>query len=290
MAIQTINDALPNGDSPRKINEKINANFTDQTNAASRLVGTERGQVPVIGSNFYEHLRQSSVILTAANLPDLNALKGLTGKVSFSAANTVPDRPSADSWEIEEFSRGYGGTTWAYGARQGGKIWVRGWSTMSNDKNYSDWGYIYTSGNTKLDTNGAVSPSSPTIDLYSDRIETNGDGSRMNPEFVRNGVGDYTIKNTTGLRDDGWYIKIPNDMNGNPKVAVAIDIDKDGNLSVKTYKRTFSMETFTFGPDLSEPLDIPEGRWIDLRFNDLPEEELEEPTEEEVPVEEEPKD
>lgn len=273
MAIQIPNPGTGNGatgDNEFVLWSKVKDNFSDQTNAASRLVGTATGQVPVIGSNFYEHLRKSSLILSTSNLTALSDLKGLSGRVSFSAANTVPDRPSHDSWEVEEISRGYGGTTWAYGARQGGKIWVRGWSTMSNDQNYTNWGYIYTSANTKLDTNGAIAPSSPTIDLYSDRIETNSDGERMNPEFVRNGVGDYTIKNTTGLRDEGWYIKIPNDLNGNPKVAVAVDTDKDGNLSIKTYRRIFSMETFTFIPDLETPLDIPEGRWIDLRFNDLP--------------------
>ena len=128
---------------------------------------------------------------------------------------------------------------------------------------------LWTDKNTKLDTNGALAPSSPTIDLYSDRIETNSDGEKMNPEFIRNGVGDYTIKNTTGLREnDGWYIKIPNDMNGNPKVAVTLD-DTDGVITLKTYARIFDMTTFKFVPDLDQPLDIPDGRWIDLRFNDL---------------------
>lgn len=47
MAIQTINLAVPGGDTPRSANTKINANFTDQTNAASRLVGTGAGQVPL---------------------------------------------------------------------------------------------------------------------------------------------------------------------------------------------------------------------------------------------------
>lgn len=273
MAIQIPNPGTGNGasgDNEFVLWSKVKDNFSDQTNAASRLVGTEKGQVPVIGSNFYEHLRKSVSISSLDVGDDLDNLKGMTGVFQSNINTSVVNKPSKDTYDFIETSFINSGVTWAYGARQKGKIWVRNWGSQSIDTNYSAWGYIYTSANTKLDTNGAIAPSSPTIDLYSDRIETNADGEKMNPEFVRNGVGDYTIKNTTGLREnDGWYIKIPNDMNGNPKVAVAVDTDKDGNLSIKTYRRIFSMETFTFIPDLETPLDIPEGRWIDLRFNDL---------------------
>ena len=279
MAIQIPNLGTGNGSSGENelvIRQKYNANFSDRTNAASRLVGGATGNVPDIGSNFYEHLRKSVSISSLDVGDDLDGLKGMAGLFSSNINTSVVNKPSKDTYDFIETSFVNSGVTWAYGARQKGKIWVRNWGSQSIDPNYSAWGYLYTSANTKLDTNGAISPSSPTIDLYSDRIDTNADGARMNPEFVRNGVGDYTVKNTTGLREnDGWYIKIPNDMNGNPKVAVVVDTDIDGNLSIKTYKRTFSMETFTFIPDLETPLDIPEGRWIDLRFNDLPQENLE---------------
>lgn len=39
MAIQIVNLAVPNGDTPRSANTKINANFSDQTHAASKAIG-----------------------------------------------------------------------------------------------------------------------------------------------------------------------------------------------------------------------------------------------------------
>lgn len=47
MAIQTVNLAVPNGDTPRSANTKINANFTDQDNAASRLLGATKDRIPL---------------------------------------------------------------------------------------------------------------------------------------------------------------------------------------------------------------------------------------------------
>lgn len=52
MAIQTVNiGAVPNdgtGDNPRTGISKLNDNFTDPANAASKLVGTATGQIPII--------------------------------------------------------------------------------------------------------------------------------------------------------------------------------------------------------------------------------------------------
>ena len=53
MAIQIVNLAVPNGDTPRSANTKINANFSDQTNAASRLLGSGKEQVP-LGKDVYK--------------------------------------------------------------------------------------------------------------------------------------------------------------------------------------------------------------------------------------------
>lgn len=273
MAIQIPNPGTGNGatgDNEFVLWTKVKDNFSDQTNAASKLVGTAAGQIPLSEQTMKAAFSPSGVVMdtTTSVIPAV----GGYGVIRYSSLTSGPYGTSrATVIEIPTINT------------VGSNLQIAvPWASSQGEKDvhirYKDssvtqptaWGKVYTTANTKLDTNGAIAPSSPTVDLYSDRIETNSDGEKMNPEFVRNGVGDYTIKNTTGLRDEGWYIKIPNDMNGNPKVAVAIDTDKDGNLSIKTYKRTFSLETFTFGPDLNEPLDIPEGRWIDLRFNDLP--------------------
>lgn len=157
-----------------------------------------------------------------------------------------------------------------------------------NGLKWDKWAKYYSTRNTDdQNTNGYLKPSSPILKIEAEHMWGNADGENMGATYTKKGVGDYEIAGTTGIRDDGWYIEIPNDINGNPKVAVTLETSDDGIVHLKTYKRVFNMETFTFEPDLDQPLDIPEGRWIDLRFNDLPEEPI---VEEEVPVEEDPKD
>ena len=149
-----------------------------------------------------------------------------------------------------------------------GQISTRGFSKVSG-ATLGTWNHYYNTGNTTVDGNGLLKPSSPVLRVFNDRIEGNTDGDKMAATYTKNGVGDYTITGTTGLRTDGWYITVPNDMNGNPKVAITLE-DIDGVITLKTYVRIFDMTTFKFVPDLDQPLDIPDGRWIDLRFNDLP--------------------
>lgn len=123
-------------------------------------------------------------------------------------------------------------------------------------------------GNTTVDSNGFLKNASPIVQVYSDKIELNDDAKQQDIEFTKNGIGDYNISGTSGLSTDGWYIELPIDMNGNPKVAVTLE-ETDGVITLKCYKRVFSMQTFTFGPDLDSPMDVPDGRWIDIRLVEL---------------------
>lgn len=72
MAIQTINLAVPGGDTPRSANTKINANFSDQTNAASKLVGKGAGKVPLSEQVF--EVFSTAVPQEAVGAADLNTL------------------------------------------------------------------------------------------------------------------------------------------------------------------------------------------------------------------------
>ena len=130
---------------------------------------------------------------------------------------------------------------------------------------------LYTDKNTNKGTNGVLSAKSPVTHLYHDRVEHTGDDLELQPiEFVKNGVGNYTLKNTTGLAQEGWYIVIPQDANGNQLVAVEYE-DNNGDINIRTYKRKFDFEQAKIVADHDNPLDIPETRWIDLRFNDIKE-------------------
>ncbi|EPG4685671.1 pyocin knob domain-containing protein, partial [Acinetobacter baumannii] len=75
---------------------------------------------------------------------------------------------------------------------------------------------------------------------------------------------------------EGWYIEVPKDANGNTVVAVEYSTLENGDLSIKTYKRKFDVEKAAIVADLENPLDIPEGRWIDIRLHEEPEPEPEE--------------
>ncbi|MNV54458.1 hypothetical protein D3C71_1466530 [compost metagenome] len=98
------------------------------------------------------------------------------------------------------------------------------------------------------------------------------------------GVGNYLIKGSLGFAQEGWYVEVPKDANGNTVVAVVYETLENGDISIKTYKRKFDIELAAVVADLSNPLDIPEGRWIDIRLYEEPEPEFEEPLSE-TPVE-----
>lgn len=244
-----------------------NGSLIPANTAASRLVGESFGNVMQVGA-----------FGLGGSAPKIDntvytALKDVTTTGFFSIYAQLTDAPigssqayfrgamtnirRADSPDVVQLVTYLNGTTPTLYAR------------VASPSAANTWSKLYSNTNTTLDGNGALKPSSPVLRVFSDCITGNDDGEAMGATYTKNGVGDYTITGTTGLRTDGWYVVIPNDMNGNPKVAITLD-DTDGVITLKTYVRIFDMTTFKFVPDLEQPLDIPDGRWIDLRFNDLP--------------------
>lgn len=271
MTIQVPNPGTGNGqtgDNEFVLWSKVKSNFEDQTNAASKLIGSALGQVP-LAEQTYKAAFGDVLIRKQASSDNCNNFEGGTQYIIGTATTlnspvfagdtqaTIETRVNYKSERRHQIAIGY--STQKLAIRQ----------TLDGGATYNDWAYFYSTKNTTLDSNGALKPSSPVLQVYATEMTGNSDGDAMAATYTKNGVGDYTISGTTGLRSDGWYIVIPNDMNGNPKVAVTLD-DTDGVITLKTYARIFDMTTFKFVPDLEQPLDIPDGRWIDLRFNDLP--------------------
>lgn len=140
----------------------------------------------------------------------------------------------------------------------------------------SEWFNFVVQGlNATVDTNGFWKAASPIIKLMGDgTIETN-DQSR-GAEAVRVGRGVYEISGVLGFNSspewggvDGGFV-IPNNNNGLPLLWVDYEIKEDGCIIVKTYHRTHDnvpkfarneIEGFSDG----DPIDIPNGRWLDLR-------------------------
>ena len=139
------------------------------------------------------------------------------------------------------------------------------------------WSLARTTANTTVDGNGFVKAASPIVKLFADKIELNDEAQRQNVEFEKLGVGDYLIKGSSGFAQEGWYIETPKDANGNILFSMVYTTLESGDISVKTYKKKFDLETASIVADLDNPVDITENRWIDLRLQELPQPEIEMP-------------
>lgn len=140
------------------------------------------------------------------------------------------------------------------------------------------WRKLLNTGNTTVDSNGFIKNASPVIKLYADHIDSNiGEA----PEFERTDIGHYQVIGTNGLRlDDGWYIETPHDKNGNKYFNVEWEQDvepetdagilkepADVTLTIRCYERVWNPQKGQY--DNGDPVDIPDGRWIDLRLNEV---------------------
>lgn len=147
----------------------------------------------------------------------------------------------------------------------------------NNSGTWSNWFNLLTTQNTTTDGNGFIKAASPVVKLFQSHIELNNDAAKQPITFDKLGTGDYLIKGSLGFAQEGWYIEVPKDANGNTVVAVEYSTLENSDLSIKTYKRKFDVEKAAIVADLENPLDIPEGRWIDIRLHEEPEPEPEEP-------------
>lgn len=267
MAIQTINLTVPGGDTPRSANTKINANFSNQTHAASRLVGTAAGNVMEVGAFGFGSSSAKGATNPAQALDASELAK--TQMYSFR------DTPAV----------GYGiGLGWGAGTRAafilqsavGNKLYYMNVGNTAAAINTPE--RLVTSGeflilglNTTKDANGFLKGASPVIDMYDNKIDLNQDAEQQGGiTFEKLGVGDYLVKGSLGFAQEGWYIETPKDTNGNVLVAVVETQLENNNLSIKAYAKRFDDETGDIVPNLTKPRDIPDGRFISLRLHELP--------------------
>jgi hypothetical protein len=140
---------------------------------------------------------------------------------------------------------------------------------------WSPWVEIKHSANTTIDSNGFVKNASPIVKLFLDKVELNEEAQLQEITFEKLGIGDYLIKDSSGFSQEGWYVETPKDANGNVLFSVIYTTLENGDISVKTYKKKFDLETASIIADLDNPVDITENRWIDLRLQELPQPEIE---------------
>lgn len=270
MTIQTINlgDAPSGagGDTFRATGVKINENFSNPANAASRQVGLSNG-------NLVEKQNIGSAALTArpsaASGLSLDALQA--GAIVFSDQDVGKPLNSPNFLYSMILTQNtdpegiYGRTQIAFDYLESNMA-IR----AKGIADWRPWAYFLTTLNTTVDSNGFIKAASPIIRLFADKIEPNDEAKAQECVFEKLGLGDYLIKGSSGLAQGGWYIETPKDANGNVLFSVIYGTLDNGDISVKTYKKKFDLETASIVADLAQPVDISDGRWIDIRLQELP--------------------
>ena len=274
MAIQTVktgaavNDGT--GDDARTAFTKINQNFTDNSHAASRGVGTEAGNVMEVGAF------GSGVPITMLSTDVKNKLALAVGNIA------LPQGVPADA----EGGALPAGILMSLPWRTGGastiakQLFFGAYTSdfkirerPSAGAAYSPWRTVYHTDNTTKDANGFIKAASPVVKLFADKIELNNEAAQQSITFEKLGVGDYLVKGSTGFAQEGWYIEMPKDANGNVLVAVVYEQLANNDISVKTYDYMLNKKG-RIVPDLETPLDIPSTRCLDLRLQALPQSDI----------------
>lgn len=263
MAIQRINlGTAPSGtggDTNRSAFTKIDGNFADTTHAASRLVGTAAGNVMEVGAF---GLGASPIDYSGL---DYNNYPRIT---TFFRSNGGINSPQDGFW-IQGIAqhidnRGY---QLAIPINNNPRIFIRN-NQYGGD--WSPWYELKSTLNTSIDGNGFIKAASPIVKLFSDKIELNAEAKLQPITLEKLGVGDYLVKGSLGFAQEGWYIEMPKDANGNVLVAVVYEQLDNNDISVKTYAKKFDEETGDVVANTAKPRDIPATRWIDLRLQALP--------------------
>jgi len=129
------------------------------------------------------------------------------------------------------------------------------------------WKKWWGETNTTVDTNGFIKRASPVVKLYgTGEVECNEEAEGVTASRETEGV--YRVMGSSGLSLEGWTVEIPQDINGNFLCFVDIKSADDGMLTISVFRRRFDVDTAMI--IAGDPMDIPDGRWIDLRL-DMPE-------------------
>ena len=273
MAIQTVNlGTAPTGaggDTFRSTGAKINENFTNPVHAASRMVGMGPGDLSLV-VDLRRSLGQNSIATALPAGWDLNNLSA--GDFAFYSATANPNSPPLEYGTLYA-SRGYADDKQLHVT--GFDYFNGGLVTRAKQNGiWSAWAKHYHTLNTTVDSNGFIKAASPVIQLFTDKIQANAEALLQNPEFEKVDVGHYLIKGTEGFAQEGWWIEVPTDSNGNKICAVEYQTLDSGDLEVKTFKKKLN-EDGDIVANLDAPVDIPsnkngEPRWIDIRLHSTP--------------------
>ncbi|EMF5636957.1 hypothetical protein MMD36_000150 [Acinetobacter baumannii] len=266
MTIQTVNlGTAPTGaggDTFRSTGAKMNENFTNNTHAASRLVGTQAGNVMEVGAFGFGYMGSSHL-----NVNTLSDVKNIVQNQSriFRADSGSVFQLYAPTLYLKTQDTNVAISSGPFS----GDVKAAGWTDGSSD--FTAKYFFRTSSNTTVDANGFLKNASPVVKLFADKIEPNDEAAEQPLSFEKPGVGHYLVKGSSGFAKEGWWIEIPTDTHGNKICAVEYQTLENGDLEIKTFKKKLNDEGDIVA-NLDAPIDIPnnangEPRWIDIRLN-----------------------
>ncbi|MDB0142218.1 hypothetical protein CTY80_00525 [Acinetobacter nosocomialis] len=268
MTIQTVNlGSAPTGaggDTFRSTGAKMNENFTNNTHAASRYVGTASGNVMEVG--VFGFGGAGSVVSDISTVTDARNALGNQSKIFRVDGGSVLQLYSPALHLKSSDTH----VAVSFGALSG-DVKIIGWTDSST--NLTAQYFLRTSSNTTVDANGFLKNASPVVKLFADKIEPNDEAAEQPLSFEKPGIGHYLVKGSSGFAKEGWWIEIPTDTHGNKICAVEYQTLENGDLEIKTYKKKMNEEGDIVA-NLDAPIDIPnnangEPRWIDIRLNSI---------------------
>ncbi|HCD9528251.1 phage tail fiber protein [Acinetobacter baumannii] len=266
MTIQTVNlGTAPTGaggDTFRSTGAKMNENFTNNTHAASRYVGTAAGNVMEVGAfglggTGTSHLNVNSLSDVKNIVQNQSRIFRADGGNIFQLYAPTLYMKTQDTNVAISFGL------------FSGDVKAAGWTDGSSD--FTAKYFFRTSSNTTVDANGFLKNASPVVKLFADKIEPNEEAAEQPLSFEKLGIGHYLVKGSSGFAKEGWWIEIPTDTHGNKICAVEYQTLENGDLEIKTFKKKMNDEGDIVA-NLDAPIEIPtnangEPRWIDIRLN-----------------------
>lgn len=147
-------------------------------------------------------------------------------------------------------------------------------STLTNPVNGGTWrkrDVPVIGASATVDGNGFIKSASPIVKLFGNgSSELNEESAGVTTERLSEGV--YRLSGSLmGFHSDGlWDVEVPSDDNKQPLIWVKSTIEANGDIIVKTYHRTHPnapkfAQNVIEGYNDGDPIDIPSGRWVDLR-------------------------
>ncbi|WP_425085987.1 hypothetical protein [Yersinia intermedia] len=241
--------------------------------AAVASLGSATGNVLPIGTAYNTTTAGVAARYVSSQVPHLSAATSpATQKPSLGITNDNNAAAGAYiGFEREGVFAAY------FGLSTSNRLAVGGWSLGAVQYD------LITQQNATVDSNGFYKAASPVIKLFGNGMsETNPESEGAMSERISEGV--YKISGVLGFNsDESWGgpdggIEIPLDKNKQALIWVDYKVTSDGDLLIKTYHRTHPLSpefarNIIDGYEDGQPIDIPAGRFIDLRVQ-MPEVEV----------------